>query len=422
MVHPARYLEGSRIAFGRLKYPHLLAAAVAVLLVIASVAVMTHEARRYESENERRTAQLFFPQKLNGSALQRLAFKMGHYLPIYGSSELGSYELQKRVQTKPGDFFINAPTGFKAYPVGRGGTTPLVMLQELAAAGPQVHGHKVVIVLSPNWFAGPINVSNYEGNATELHTGSLLFGSFSRELKRDVARRLAQFPHPLEKSELLKTATALAASDDRWQRNLSRLVNPVGQGWVFFLRGMDNFETVRRMLDPTHHLSKVQPEQRHLVNWSEEMMNAEAISDVEASWVGHDPESGEPIAKADPHPQGPLKMRKKPSTVHFETSDVWGDYDLLLRTLHELGVKALILSVPMDGPIQDKDNLPFARREVYYERVRSMAAKYGYPSRTFEEHEYDGNFLIEHVSHLTDKGWLYLDQVIDAFYHDKLPT
>ncbi|MEO7933025.1 MAG: D-alanyl-lipoteichoic acid biosynthesis protein DltD [Chthoniobacterales bacterium] len=400
-----------------MKYPHLLAAAVAVLLVIAIVAMVTHEAREYEAENERSTAQLFFPQKITGSALQRLAFKMGHYLPIYGSSELGSYELQKRVQTKPGDFFINAPTGFKAYPVGRGGTTPLVMLQELAAAGPQVRGHKVVIVLSPNWFAGPLNVSNYEGNATLLHTGSLLFGRFSPELKHDAARRLAQFPAPLEKSELLKTATAFAASDVRWQRDLSRLLNPMGRGWLFSLQVMDNFETVRRMLDPTRHLAKVQPEQRRVVNWPEEIMNAESVSDVEASWVGHDPESGEPVV--NPHPSAPLKMRKKPGTVQFESSEVWGDYDLLLRTLHELGAKALVLSVPMDGPIEDKNNVPFARRDVYYQRVRQMAAKYGYPARTFEEHEYDGNFLIEHVSHLTDKGWLFFDQVIDAFYHDK---
>lgn len=99
-----------------------------------------------------------------------MAFKLSDYLPLYGSSELGSYELQKRVKTKPGDFFITQPTGFIAYPIGRGGTTPLVMLQEIASIGKDVRGHKIVIVLSPNWFALPLNVGNYEGNAHSCTT------------------------------------------------------------------------------------------------------------------------------------------------------------------------------------------------------------------------------------------------------------
>lgn len=420
MVHCAQHLKVGRSEFTCLKYPHLLAAGVALLVVLFAGKVLAHAAHRYEKQNERRVAGLFFPQKTTGSALQRLAFSMAHYLPIYGSSELGSYELQKRVKTKPGDTFITKPTGFVAFPIGRGGTTPLVMMQELASVGKLAHGHKVVIVLSPNWFSGPLNVGNYEGNAALLHTAGLLFGPFSPQLKQDAAKRLAKFPKPLAKSDLLRVENALLASDSPAPGMLAKLLQPVGKSWVFFLRLMDDFETVVQMRSSSFHLPHIPPTAPHRINWAEAEAEAETISNVEASWVGHDPGEGEPATSVEVPTNKPLQVRKKPSLVEFETSEVWGDYDLLLRVLHESGAQALILCVPHDGPVQDKNGVPFAVRKVYYDRVRSMAAKYGYPARTFEEHEYDGNFLIEHVSHLTDKGWLYLDQVIDAFYHDKL--
>ena len=85
MVHSAGYFALGRGAVDHLKTPHLRAAAVAVLLTVLLACLLTHEARRFESEHERRTSLVFFPQKSNGSALQRLAFKLSHYLPIYGS-------------------------------------------------------------------------------------------------------------------------------------------------------------------------------------------------------------------------------------------------------------------------------------------------------------------------------------------------
>ena len=418
MVHSAGYFALGRGAVDHLKTPHLRAAAVAVLLTVLLACLLTYEARRFESEHERRTSLVFFPQKSNGSALQRLAFKLSHYLPIYGSSELGSYELQKRVKTKPGDFFVSRPTGFLTYPVGRGGTTPLVMLQEIASVGDTVRGHKLVIVLSPNWFSGPLNVGNYEGNATLLHLGNLLFGTWSDSLKQATAKRLAQFPNTLAKSDLLRLETQLYAEGSPRDLVLAHLLNPFGRSWLFLLRVMDDWKTVTELLSTARHFPEPPPVQHRSVNWADEEVDAEAVSNIEATWVGHAPEDGDPPTEMPP--VGPLKKRIRASGVEFASSDVWGDYELLLRVLHETGAKALILSVPQDGPISDKNGVTFPVRNVYYQRVRQLAAQYGYPARTFEEHEYDGNFLIEHVSHLTDKGWLFLDEVIDAFYHDQL--
>ena len=225
-----------------------------------------------------------------------------------------------------------------------------------------------------------------------------------------------QFSNPLAKSNFVRLETQLYASGSPRELFLAHLLTPFGQSWMFLLRQMDDWQTVMELWK--RNLHKPPPIQHRSVDWAAEEFAAEAVSTLEAAWIGPPPDDGDPPTAV---PQiGPLKKRARPSNVEFAGSSVWGDYELLLRVLHESGAKAIILSVPMDGPISDKNGVTFPVRDVHYQRVRKMAADYGYPARTFEKHEYDGNFLIEHVSHLTDKGWLFLDKVIDAFYHDQL--
>lgn len=414
---------GGPFVFTRLKHPHLLAAALAVLISSVFIAAVKTRAHHFEAENEARVARYFFPEKLDGTSLQRLAFRMKHFLPVYGSSELGSYKLQKAVKTVPGAFFIRRPTGFATFPVGRGGTTPLVMLQDIAAVGRPVEGHKVVLILSPGWFSGKLKADQYEGNSSMLHTGSLIFGDLSDGLKHDVARRLMEFPHALQKSDLLWLTAQLYARGGTWSLRLAHAMTPLGKCWLWFLGLMDDAGTVEALLTPPEPFADPPPPEREKVHWNAAMEASETLSTHQA--LGDMAGNAQLVADVAP----PIKPRvhhnwqvDPPETNPYSTSDVWRDYDLLLRVLHESGAKALILSMPLDGPTRDREGAPFAIRKYYYDRVRGDAAKYGFPARTFEEHEYDRNFLIQRTSHLTEKGWLFFDETIDSFYHDKLES
>ena len=87
------------------------------------------------------------PIKLTGNVLQTEAFRLPATLPIYGSSEL-----DRAAENRPDEFFRERPTGFTAFPIGRGGTTCLMILQKIAAVGTVARGKKAVIILSPSWF------------------------------------------------------------------------------------------------------------------------------------------------------------------------------------------------------------------------------------------------------------------------------
>ena len=75
-------------------------------------------------------APLSFSLKNQGVALQQSAFARPDLLPLYGSSEL-----IKPIPDKAARFFRRYPTNFEVFPVGKAGTTSLIILQKLAGVG-----------------------------------------------------------------------------------------------------------------------------------------------------------------------------------------------------------------------------------------------------------------------------------------------
>src|SRR4030095_15810336 len=51
----------------------------------------------------------------------------------------------------------------------------------------------------------------------------------------------------------------------------------------------------------------------------------------------------------------------------------WNDLELLLRGLRDLGVKPLLLSMPINGPYYDRIGVSPAARAAYYARLRAIA-------------------------------------------------
>jgi poly-D-alanine transfer protein DltD len=49
--------------------------------------------------------------------------------------------------------------------------------------------------------------------------------------------------------------------------------------------------------------------------------------------------------------------------------------------------------------------------------VRALAAQYGAQVEAFESHVEDPNFFSDYHDHLSAKGWMYYNRVLDEFYH-----
>jgi hypothetical protein len=105
--------------------------------------------------------------------------------------------------------------------------------------------------------------------------------------------------------------------------------------------------------------------------------------------------------------------------AQIDPSREWTDFTIMLDTLVKLGAKPLVISIPMDGTFYDKHKVGRSTRDHYYVRLREICEKRGVPVEEFLDHDRDPGFIVGSTSHPTKKGWLYINKVLDAFFHDR---
>lgn len=393
------------------RYPHLAASGLAFLVLALGVQGGTGLARWLEVRALHRVAPRTFELKNRGIVLQREAFRHDDLLPLYGSSEL-----MKRVPDKAGDFFRNEPTGFEVFPVGKAGATSLVILQKLAAVGPELRGRKVAISLSPSWFVQTnVEPHHYAGNFSLEQASALAFSpTLDRGLKRDIARRLLEFPSTLEKSPVLMFALRRLAGDSAEDRVLYRLVWPAGwmEGWMegWMLRTQDHFHTLAFLEHHWRHW-RFHPHRHDMLPWPRLLAQAEAWPPPRSSRTRRH-------AAARAHASGEAEYLRR-----LAASREWHDLALLLRGLQQMGAKPLLLSMPLNGNYLETARISASARATYYEKMEAVAASFGVALADFRDHDNDPEFLADTHDHLSAKGWLYFDAAMDAFYHGRpLPT
>ena len=387
-----RFLVGHTIA--RRCAPHLFSALIACALPVAILSGGRLLAIYLEKKTIHATAPRDFFIKNQGLALERAAACTSNVLLLYGSSELID-----PVPNRASDFFSNAPTGFQVCPVGKAGTTSLVILQKIGALGSDLRDRKVAVSLSASWFfTHGVNPSAYAGNFSLPAASGLLFGdALDFELKAEIARRMSQFPDTLAKSALLQLAAKHLVSGRLSDRLVLTAIWPLGklQNIVFDLQ--DHFETLVYILAGINRNSRV-----------DSKLDSSAKTSREAAPQGV---IIEPLAAPGSDPDAAFRAR-------IAAAREWTDLELLFRTLNELGAKPLVLSMPIDVTRLRAQTISPSTRRVYYDKVTELARRYHVPLVQFEDHDADSSFLIARREHPTPKGWMYYDRALDDFFHN----
>src|SRR5215472_14312151 len=192
-----------RRATARSFAPHLSSALIACAVTAAILCGGRLLAIYLEERTIHVTAPKDFFIKNQGLAFERAAARTPDILLLYGSSELID-----PIPNRASDFFSNEPTGFQVCPVGRPGTTSLIILQKLGALGRDLRGRKVAISLSPSWFLRPsIRPDFYAGSFSLPAASRILFShAVDWNLKTEIAKRMLEFPDTLEKGGILQLA------------------------------------------------------------------------------------------------------------------------------------------------------------------------------------------------------------------------
>jgi len=287
----------------------------------------------------------------------------------------------------------------------------LTILQKFGALSSDLRGKNVVISLSPEWFLVQVTRWDwYKGNFSLLAASEMTFGSaLDFQLKRDIALRMLQCPSTLEKSPLLEFALRRLASGSWLDRVFFCALWPIGKTQIALLELQDHFAALSYIL----HDTKPTP-RRHLemINWSELVAQTERKTADQNKNEQKALDLDEQIAPG---------RRDAGFLKRMDAAPGWIDLELLLRVLARIQARPLLLSMPIAGQSYDQRGVSRKARESYYKRMRAVAQRYQSPLVEFEDHDNDSAFLDSQEDHLTGKGWMFYDRVLDDFFHGRIP-
>lgn len=395
---------------------HLLSGFAAIVLAGFMLLMTFIGARVMEARFIHTPAARALPYKDQKAALQAEAFRQSDLLPVYGSSEL-----QIANTYRAGDFFHDYPTGFTIYPTGDLATSALIWVQALASLGNEMEGRKVVFSISPQMYFRPmIDPEFYAGNFSELHASSLVFQPrFSPALKRAIARRMLDYPDTLLSRPWLKSnlerLTRGALIDD--VMNLPTIPSSAAQNAL--LRFQDHWDALTFL--PLQGDRSLEPRRvERTIDWTNLIDAAERQAVLAADnnpfgfyrdyWL----EQGERISRE----RNSWSDEKFLATL--DSAREWTDLELLLQGVQELHGRPLILSMPIHGAYYDYIGVSRQARQAYYDRLKAVGARFGVLVIDFDEFDEDRTFLRDPQSHPSEKGWIYMNQMLDAFAHDRI--
>ncbi len=365
-----------------------------------------------------RFAPIDLRQKNVGVLIQREAAAAPGVLPLYGSSELA-----RPSPFRAGDFFAGRPTGFQASPVGARGTPLLVTAQQVGAVGPALAGRKVVLFITPTVFlASDSSAASaaYAGTWSRLQAERTLYDTrLSHDVRQALARRVRAFPEPLASQPLLRFTVDRLAGDQPLDRVGYALALPFGRLELCLLDGLDAgrvlLDLVRRpALRRARGLTGVTPE------WS---ALADSAARMYAPQTGHNPAGFEDRyweRYAPVYQRQRARVDEAAMLAQLTRSTQWDDLDLVLRMLREQQATVLVLGIPMAGQFFDFLGVSPALPRAYYDSLTAHAVRGGARVVTSEVLTRTPNVLKD-VVHPSPVGWVAFDQVLDDFYHDRLP-
>jgi D-alanine transfer protein len=344
--------------------------------------------------------------KLQGVALQKTAFTQPDLLILYGSSELVS-----PVPGKASEFFEEYPTGFRVFPVGKPGTTSLAIMQKIAAVGRYIEGRKVVFSISPSFFfSEKVNQDYYEGNFSVLQAREFTFSThLGKDLKRDAAQRMIQYPETLEGNWTLEFGLKRLAGDTTLDHLLYAAMWPLGTLTNYVGRAQDHIEAGLRI---AANIEEKNPKPHFIpgLNWNE-ILRKTSVK-VKATRP--------PIApRLTKRPKG---SRDADFLKTLKEADEWDDFILLLRTLKEMHADALLISMPLHGPDLETTGVSADARKEYGVELNALASKYGMQLVYFSQYENDPTFFADNLDHPGERGWMLFNKVLDDFYHQRDKT
>jgi D-alanine transfer protein len=402
--------------------PHLTAAVTSLSIFILVLVGFHVYATRLEDQYVNVIAPLNLPQTVNGIALQRAALQKSDILPVFGSSELTLLSTPYQADK----FFAEYPTGFTVLNIANLGILSITLAQDLSALGPDLRGKKIVLSIMPgSFFISKRNFiennpdHDFAMNFSRLHAYEAIFSPYlSYGIKNQIADRLLHFSKYLQTDPFLEFAVTHTASISLPDRALYYMIWPLGELEIQVLRLQDHAEVVRYIR--TSGLNSDVKRVPRTIDWEKAHKDAlaEQILNSSTNPYGVEDFMWWYFKRIDlPAPPGSANDTYVKNLLN---SAEWSDFKILLQVLKQLGAEPLIVGRPLNVPMWEVMGVSEDTQKIYYSRLHSVADPFGMTLMDMRQYDQEKYFSIDQGSHTSRVGWVYIDQILDAYFHGRL--
>lgn len=327
---------------------------------------------------------------------------------------LGSSELSSSVNQNPITFFPFKGAEYDVSIYGRAYTQSLQQTTIISNTSNIIDKDKIALVVSAQWFG---EESGIDGREFSVNFSELQFYQFfknkniDKENKIYYAKRIA---------ELLKQSgeygeegiyANLYYRNNFITKSLLTILKPYYNLKKYMLEIRDKVQTIKAI----ENLENKKNVELRNINWEEEYEKAtrEGASKVTNNDINVDDEYYDTYLR-DKYStlEGTWKDRNLLKSKELE------DYKFFLEVSNELGIKPLIILMPVNGLYYDHLGWTVEERTKFYSTLESIAKENGFDVLNLQNKEYEKYYLSD-VMHLGWKGWLNIDEEMYKYFNER---
>ncbi len=317
---------------------------------------------------------------------------------IMGSSELNS---DSDKPANPFRYFNHE--NLNLLKVGLGGYQSLIHTGLLGTIGPEIQTHKVMLILSPQWFtkegisaAAVMDKLSYTAIDEFLRNPAL-----SKRLKTAFIDRLSKLTSEYPAySDKVRDIAAAALKDTNPLLNIPSGIKLRADAFKHKVKlGMDLFK-----------IKETAGYKETPLSFSADELLAAAKQTAKSASTNNDFYVEDEYYKE--HIEDKLEQFKNMETdLSYTESPEYEDLKLFLACAKEQGIEVHLVSIPLSGHWADHTGFPADNRAEYYEKIRNLAESEGVRLLDLSTYEYEPYFLKD-IMHLGEVGWVQIDREI----------
>lgn len=352
---------------------------------------------------------------------------------VFGSSE---FRHGKNTAYHPRNIF--AHSNVRLMTIGGPFNQTLFHTVALGAISDQIKSKKVVLLVSPTWFAG----KGVKSKAYALRFSKTEYMAFMEDpkipvdVKRYVARRSEKLlAHDPKLSHFVKNCNAvnLGKNPKLYQRLLylssKRYATDTDyitmrMAMTFMADRNTHNRTVEKVLGPLREKARMQMYQglrRKGVVTSKDLKQFMARKKVwQQVRKASQKRSNNAFYMSDKmwrskYARLAPKMAGAHAHATWEKTSEYDDLRAFLKICRARGIKPMLLVLPVNGYWYDYTGMTADKRDVVNRRVKAMAAAYGAKYVSLSKYDYRPYITTDAV-HPWNEGWFQIDQKINAYY------